>query len=106
MFLLAGCGSSTYVSYTYNLDTGDTIKISLNTSEGYDMDGEIPFTVSYDGEIISQGRFISVEDYNQYKKVVSNDENATIIEQASNDECEYIFWSYNGAEFNYAIYVK
>lgn len=106
IFILVGCGSSTYVSYTYDLDTGDKIKITLDTSDGYEMEGEIPFVISDDGEEISHGMFISVEDYNSYKNVVSNDENAVIIEQKSSEESDYIFWSYNESEYNYAIYLK
>ena len=38
MLFVTGCGNSkTTVSYTYKVETGDNITISLTTNDGYDL---------------------------------------------------------------------
>lgn len=49
---------STEKSYTYSVDNGDDIKIGVNTSLGYDITSEVPFTISKNGETAFQGSFI------------------------------------------------
>jgi len=104
--LLCSCSGNTSISYTYQLTTGDSVKVTLDTSEGYSLASEIPFTISCNGETLSQGMFITEDDYKQYVSVVTSDLSATILEQSSKDGNEYIFWSYNDSEYNYAIMIE
>lgn len=105
--LLSACGSAnTYVSYTYSVDTGDSVKIKFDTSNGYDFASDLPFVIMKDGTTLSQGMFITEEDYSQYVVAVENDENAKVIASSEQDGNEYIFWSYNDNEYNYAILIK
>lgn len=101
LFIITGC--STYKSYTYDLETGDKIKIQLNTSNGYDMTSELPFSISKDGEMLSQCTFITFDGYNQYISSISSDSSVKIIDSGNEDEITYIFYSYNDTEFNYII---
>lgn len=102
-FLMAGC--STFKSYTYKVDTGDQIEIRLDTSGGYDISAELPFMVSKDNKILSQGTFITADGYEQYVQAVMSDSQAVVIEQKTRAGLEYIFYSYQDSEYNYVIRV-
>ena len=104
---LCACGSAkTYVAYTYSVETGDTVKIRLDTSDGYSFSSKLPFEISKDEKLQSQGTFITKDDYNQYALVVEEDEYATILDKGEKDGNTYVFWSYNDSEYNYAIYIE
>lgn len=104
--LLTGCSSSSKKSsktYTFTVDNGDRIKIELNTSNNYDLSADLPFIISNDGATLSQGTFIVAEAFEQFVDVVNSDENAVLIDSGNKDGNDYIFWSYGGTEFNYAL---
>lgn len=107
VLLLSGCSEerSSYTAYTYKVDTGDEVRISLDTTGGYSLTSDLPFTVSCDGEVQSEGTFIKAEAYSQYVEAVITDNDAVVIDTGSKDGNEYIFWSYNGEEYNYAILI-
>lgn len=107
IFSFMGCGTNadTYKTYTFSVETGDSIEISLDTSENYDITSEIPFVISCNDDVLSQGIFITADNYEEYKKAVSSDVNAVLMETEVKDGNEYIFWSYNNSEFNYAILI-
>ena len=100
---LAGCTTSK--SFTYNVSTGDAIKVELDTSDGYDLTSDLPFTISKDDKILSQGSFITLDGYKQYLAAVDGDDKAEIIESDSRGGITYTFYSYNDSEFNYIIKV-
>ena len=107
MILFVGCvNTKTFKAYTFNVETGDSIKIKLYTSDEYDITSEVPFEISQDGDIKSQGTFILGEAYEQYKDVVDTDANAELLDAGNKDGNEDIFWSYNDSEYNYAILIK
>lgn len=113
LFSMSGCGDNEKdagvkrsKTYTFSVDTGDRIQIKINTTDGYDMTSELPFEISQDGEILSQGIFISEEQYGQYEQVVEDDEMATLIDSGEKEGNNYIFWSYDDSEYNIAILVK
>ena len=104
LLILTGC--TTNKSYTYSVETGDKIKIELNTTDGYDMSSSLPFTISKDNETLSQGTFIYESYYDEYVNAAKTDSLAKIIDTGSNDNIEYVFYSYNDSEYNYIIKVK
>lgn len=109
--MLVACGENaldvnTYKSYTFTVDNGDEIKIKLDTSDDYDITSDVPFVISCDGEDLTQGAFIMAEAYEQYVSAVKADEKAEVIKTGTKRGNEYIFWCYNGTEFNFAILVK
>ncbi len=107
LFCLAGCGSvHTYMTYTYSVNTGDSVDLKFDTTNGYQITSDIPFEISKDGEVLSMGSFIISDGYQMYVDAVSTDENAKVIETGSTDTCEYLMWNYNDSEFNYVIYIK
>ena len=105
--LLTACSNTkSSKAYTFTVDNGDKIKVALNTEDDYDLSSEVPFTISCDGKTLSQGSFIQAEAYQQYVSVVNTDENAKLIDSGTKGGNEYIFWSYNDSEFNYAVLIK
>ena len=107
MLFATGCGSSkTTVSYTYKVETGDDITLSLVTNDGYGLTSDLPFVISKDNEEFSQGTFIAAEYYDEYVDSVSNDENAKIIDEGDKDNYSYVMWNYGDSEYNYVIKIK
>ncbi len=101
--LLTAAGCTTSMSYTFSVDTGDSIKVTLDTTDQYKITSSLPITISHDGETLSQGTFILGEAYAEYQSVVDSDEKARLIDSGTKDGNEYIFWSYDDQEYNYAI---
>ena len=66
--LLSGCTKNT-LSYTYNVETGDAVKVTIDRMEGYDMDSNNPFTVTLNDEDILTCQFLSEEGYEYYEDV-------------------------------------
>ncbi|OUP41491.1 hypothetical protein B5F22_10115 [Pseudoflavonifractor sp. An187] len=104
--MVSGCTTSSSKTYTFTVDNGDIIKITLDTADGYDISSNVPFEISCDGEALSQGSFIQGEAYQQYVDVVNKDENAELLDSGEKDGNSYIFWCYNKSEYNYAVLVN
>lgn len=108
VFMLVGCNSS--VGYTFTVDTGDEIKIQLDTTDGYSFDASSPFVISCEDGVLSQGLFIAASDYHEYKELVSDTATvaATVLENGEKDGHEYIMWKFDDGEsqeWNYAVLV-
>lgn len=112
IFALSGCGSTqdsgakTHKAYTFSVDTGDKIRVELETTDGYDLTSDLPFEISKNGSAISQGTFIKAEQFESYAEAVNTDANAKVIEKATKDSNQYIFWSYNDSEFNIVVLIS
>lgn len=112
IFVFSACGSTqdsgakTHKAYTFSVDTGDKIRVELETTDGYDLTSDLPFEISKDGSAISQGTFIKAEQFESYAEAVNTDANAKVIEKATKDSNQYIFWSYNDSEFNIVILIN
>ena len=107
LLVLTGC--TTYKAYTFEVKTGDDIKVQLKTNDGYDITSDVPFSIKKDDKKLSDGIFITIDSYDNYVSTAKNDSNANIIETSSNDNIEYVFYSYNNNddnEWNYIIKVK
>lgn len=104
LLTLTGCTKSK--SYIFSVETGDKIEVKLNTTDGYDLSSDLPFTISKDGNTLSQGTFIAISYYDEYVNAVKTESLAKVIEENSNDDIEYVFYSYNNSEYNYIIKVK
>jgi hypothetical protein len=107
-----GINIKTNVSYTYTVETGDKVKVQLDTSNGHKMNSDLPFSITKNDEVISQGTFITADGYAQYKSVVESGANAgvTIIKQETiEDDITYIFYKVNGdsgVEYDYIIKIN
>lgn len=106
VLIFVGCsGVNKSISYTYSVQTGDKVVVKLNESDKYSLNSELPFTISKENSVLSQGTFITSEAYSEYIKQVESNENAKLIDSGTKDGNKYIFWSYNGTEYNYAILI-
>lgn len=103
--LLTVTGCTTSKSYTWDVTTGDSIKIKLDSTGGYDITSELPFTISKDDQTLSQGTFITIAGYNQYMDAVDTDPTVNVIDSGSKNGITYTFYSVNNSEFNYIIKV-
>lgn len=107
--MLTGCGNGVQLksnkAYEFTVETGDTIQVSLDTSDKYNITSELPFAIFCDGKILSQGDFIIGEAYDEYVNAVQIDSNAKVLDSGTKDSNEYFFWSYNNVEFNYVILI-
>ncbi len=45
------------------------------------------------------------ESYAQFVEAIESDGNAVLLDSGTKDGNEYIFWSYNDSEFDYAILI-
>ncbi len=103
---LTGCKGHTSKSYTYNVDTGDKIKVEMDTTGGYNMTSSLPIEFSKDDEVISQGTFGKENAYDLYYDEVKNENDVTIIEEKSKGNIDYFFYEYDNSEYNYIIKIK
>ncbi len=104
LLMITGCTSNK--AYTFTVETGDKIKVELDTTDGYDLSSDLPFTISKDGNTLSQGTFITSSAYNKYVNSAKTDSLAKVIDEGSKDNIDYVFYSYNNSEYNYVIKVK
>lgn len=77
---LTGCTS--HISYTFNVSTGDAIKVKLDTSDGYDLsqeDGQ--FYVKEDGELLVTGIFTTEEYWDYYTENIPLSEDCEVIKE-------------------------
>ena len=100
---LVGCSSTK--AYTFSVTNGDSVKVSLDTANNYDISSSVPFEISCEGVLQSQGTFVDGGSFEQYQSIVESDENAELIDSGEKDGNQYIFWCYNGSEYNFAIRV-
>lgn len=103
LLTLAGCTTS--LSYTFNVETGDAVKVKLDTTDGYKLTSDIPFEIKLKDETLSSGTFVKGDAYYQYKDVVTNTIDADNIETGKTGDNEYIYWT-TGNEWNYCVLLK
>lgn len=106
VILLTATGCYSSKSFTWKVSTGDMIKIELDTTGGYNITSELPFAISKDGEVLSQGTFVSIDTYNQYIDAIETESNVDVIDSGTKDGITYTFYSVNNSEFNYLIKVE
>lgn len=79
MLSLTACQTSK--SYSFQIDNGEKIKISLNTTDGYDLlQKEGVFTIQKDEKDILKGYFLSAEGYEQKVAAVNATKEVEMIE--------------------------
>ena len=100
------CSTNSSKAYTFKVDTGDQVKVELNTADRYDITSDLPFVISKDNKTLSQGTFITADDYDSYVSVVNDTDTATVIDKGDNETYEYIMWNNNDEEYDYAIHLK
>lgn len=107
---LFGCQFHTNKSYSFDIETGDKIKVTCDTTDGYDLrQEEGRFYVDKDEKQISVGIFLTEEGYGYYMDLVNETSDVEILEENENDAIKYLNYSVEGEvgpEYNYIIWIK
>lgn len=104
--VVSACKFTTWSAITYEVSTGDNIKLQLDTTEGYSQDGKNPFTIKKDDKDVMQGTFVDMDTYNSYVDQV-NGGSIEILEQGVKDSNSFIFYVIeNGTITEYDFLVK
>lgn len=89
--LMTACTTNSSASLTFNVETGDSIKITLDTADGYKLSADGGnFIVSQNDETILQGIFLTTDMYAEYETSIR--EVGTILE----DTDGFLFYQIDG----------
>ena len=89
---LGACSFSTTMSYTFTVSTGDEIKVSLDTTDGYWLaEEDSTFSVEKDDEVVLQGIFLNEEMYNEYMDRAKSGD-ITVISEGSQGDNPYFYY--------------
>lgn len=102
----SGCSTHKEISYTYNVNTGDRVKVTLNAKDGYTMTSSTPIKIKKNDESIAEAKFYQLSAYTSTLNAARSMSNTTVIEESSNDDVDYLFYNYNNEEFSYVIRIK
>lgn len=104
--LLCACSFHTSQSYTFNVETGEAIKVELNTTDGYSLTQENGhFAIEKDDEVLVNGMFLTMDTYNQLRQIILETD-LEVLEHQTSDLVEWIFYTVEGKagiEHNYII---
>ncbi len=93
--ILCGCGHSSK-SLTFQVQTGDAVKVTLETTEGYRLsEEEGTVVVKKEEEQILQGAFLTREMYDENVTMMQSMEGVTVTE-GQQDGNSYLFYEYDG----------
>lgn len=101
---LSGCSISKSYTYLYP-GTGKTVKVALDTSDGYNITSDVPFEISCNGSILCKGIPIGKETFEHWLSMTESPD-VIILDAGMQDENEYIFWTDSAnTSFNYAVII-
>lgn len=109
VMVLSGCSTNANKSVTYQVDNGDSVKITIDAKAGFDITMDVPFTVTKGDADILTGSFIYAEYYDTYREVIDADSKAVLLDEGSKDGNKYFFYSFEGnagTEYDYIILVQ
>ena len=91
LFVLASCETS--LSLTFNVETGDSINVTLDTSNNdYSLKADdATFNIEKNGKLVAKGIFLTEDMLAQYFSAVKDEEGVELIDSAEN----YIFYHIN-----------
>lgn len=101
--VMTGCTSNSAMAYTFDVETGDSIKVALNTSDSdykLNVDGSRFIVKEEDNDVVT-GIFLTSAMYDQYESAIS--ETGTILE--SDGYILYEFAGEAGTEHNILLMV-
>lgn len=101
---LTACSTYLEKSGIYNVETGDSIKITVNAKEGYDITLEAPFIISKDDETILNGTFLYGDYLEEYKRAYKTEPTASLVDEGEKDGNEYFCYAV-GDEYDYFVKV-
>lgn len=109
VFMLGACSTSSSKSYRFDVETGDKIKVELDTSSGLSLsqkDGR--FTVSQDDEKLLEGMFIHEDGYKSYL-AIKGEQGMKVLENSQKDGNSYYMYEVEGetgTEDNFVMWIQ
>lgn len=92
--LTAGCSASTSSTLTFDVSTGDSVAVALDTTDGYKLvEDDGSFIVQKDGDMVLQGTFLTEEGFDEQAAAIDGD-SVEVIEEADVDGNPYVFYEY------------
>lgn len=92
--LLAGCSASTSSTLTFDVSTGDSVAVTLDTTDGYKLvEDDGSFGVERDGETILMGSFLTEDAYDEQAAAIGG-EGVEVVEESESDGNPYVFYEY------------
>ena len=99
LLMLTGCTKT--ISYTFSVETGDNIQVSLETTEDYSLSqSNGQFSVNKDSSNILTGVFISEDNFYEYLEAVLSSDNVDVIKQTE-DSVWYTYYDESHTENNF-----
>ena len=100
MFTMVGCSAHSSMSLTFNVETGDCIKVKLDTTGGWKLTSEdgIFFINDASKETILMGMFIDKEYYDMYTANLAVASGVTMVEEDESNGFDYTLWEITGSD--------
>ena len=97
LFVFASC--STYFSITYDVETGDSIKVQLDTTSGYELENTgSTFEIHKNGELVTKGIFLTEDMMAPYLELSEDTDEVTVFDK----DASSVFY-HSGNEWNYVF---
>lgn len=106
--MMTACSTTLDKSYTFVVDTGDNIKVTVDMKGGHDLsqDGGTFEVANEDGDSIVSGTFMEVAQFDTYKDSMEDGKFNGEVESVGDD---LLIWSYasdSGTEHNRFVKVS
>lgn len=108
--IFTACSTHSNMAFTFNVETGDSVKVSLDTSNGLQLtqdDGK--FSVNKGDQKVLQGMFITKQTYDSYIEITDSSDVTVIEEGNGNNNNAYRFYECegnSGKEYDYIVWVS
>lgn len=95
-FTFTACSSSK--SFTFRIENGESVKVTLDTTDGYNLlqeDGMI--TVQKDEEDVLNGIFLTSSGFDTYAAAITASDDAVILKATPDDSPTFYLYQFDGA---------
>lgn len=97
---------NTKISYTYTIENGENVKLTLNSTGGYSIIDDSPILITKNDGVISKGKFISGSSLEVYEEGLALLDEIVYSTKEEKDNITYFYFNYNNTEFDYIIKIK
>lgn len=88
---LVGCSYSTSMSWTFKVETGDTIVAKLDTTGGYKISSKTPVVITKDDDTLVECIFLLEESYKEFEANFHDAPNSELIRESTKDGNSYLY---------------
>lgn len=85
-------------------DAGYGVTVEFDNTDGYEMTGEMPYTIFSGDRMIGSVSFAENGAFDLYSEAVSEDEASTVLDSGEKDGNKYMFWN-DDMGYNYVIQI-